>query len=131
MANIVLRNAAGENVTYKGITSIIFNTDDGSTVEFIEGSRTYVLGKYTEYTLTLDKWNGTTYTLTTTDYLNVVDAQLGIPPNSSLDNAQTIIHSCLTIANIENNESNTVFTIGAVKAPTKDVTIAIWRSTSA
>lgn len=74
MANIVLRNAAGENVTYKGITSIIFNTDDGSTVEFVEGSRTYVLGKYTEYTLTLDKWNGTTYTLTTTDYLNVVDA---------------------------------------------------------
>ncbi|MCD8376731.1 MAG: hypothetical protein LUD69_07285 [Oscillospiraceae bacterium] len=37
MADIVLKNAAGEDVSYEGVTSVVLNTSDGSTATFSEG----------------------------------------------------------------------------------------------
>lgn len=126
MANIVLKNASGEDIIYKGITSIKLNTEDGSVAEFVESPIVHVIGDYVEFTLLLDNWNGTTYTITTSEYVNITDVQLGIPPNSSLSNARMLIQSCLTIPGLESDESSTTIRIGAVKAPTSDVTVAIW-----
>jgi hypothetical protein len=36
MANIVLKNAQGENIVYKNITSIHLNTEEGTIVEFVD-----------------------------------------------------------------------------------------------
>ena len=101
------------------------------------GGTVYVVGNPVEFVLSKDGWNGTIYTITTEEYGVVGDLQLGIPPNSTMPNAQRLIQCALTIPQISNvmvdNDGDEVketnratITISAVTAPTEDVTIAIW-----
>lgn len=126
MANIVLKNAQGENIVYRGITSIKFNTEDGTETEFVEQATQYVQGDYVQETLYLADWNGTTYTLTYSTYLNTATVQLGIPPDSSLFNAKLLIQHALNVSHIEKTDTALTLTISALKPPTSDLTIALW-----
>ena len=126
MANIVLKNANGENVVYKGITSIKFNTEDGTEVEFVEQATQYVQSNYIEQTLLMTNWSGTTYTLTFDTYLNTQAVQIGIPPESSLPNAKLLIQNPLRISHLEKTSSSLTLTISALKPPTSDLIVALW-----
>lgn len=97
----------------------------------------YVVGEPTEFTLTADGWNGTTYTIVTTDYGTVGELQIGIPPSSSMTNAETMKRCALTIPQIVNQMIDTngdgvtdinqaTIYISAVTAPTEDIVVAIW-----
>lgn len=126
MANIMLKDANGNDVVYKNITSIKLNTEDGSVVEFVEQPMNYVVGNYTEKTLLLENWNGTSYYLDIPEFVNLYDVQIGIPPNSSAPNARMLIESCLSVPEVTSNDSGTSLKISALKAPTTDVIIAVW-----
>ncbi|MBQ8331127.1 MAG: hypothetical protein IJX94_01340 [Clostridia bacterium] len=97
----------------------------------------YVVGNPVEFVLSKDLWNGTIYTITTTEYGEVGALQLGIPPTSSMANANRLIRCALTIPQITNTRIDTdgddvketnqaTITISAVTAPDEDVTVAIW-----
>lgn len=97
----------------------------------------YVVGEPTEFTLTADGWNGTTYTIVTTEYGTVGELQIGIPPASSMTNAETMRRCALTIPQIVNQMIDTngdrvtdinqaTIYISAVTAPTEDIVVAIW-----
>ena len=97
----------------------------------------YVVGEPKELTLTADGWNGTTYTIVTTEYGTVGELQIGVPPSSSMTNAKIVEQCALTIPRILNTmidtdgdnvkETNraTIY-ISAVTAPTEDIVVAIW-----
>ena len=97
----------------------------------------YVVGEPTEFTLAADGWNGTTYTIVTTEYGTVGELQIGIPPSSSMTNAETMRRCALTIPQIVNQMIDTngdrvtdtnqaTIYISAVTAPTEDIVVAIW-----
>ena len=94
-------------------------------------------GKPVEFTLSKDVWNGTIYTIQTTEYGEVHNLRLGIPSTSSMTNAQRLVECALTIPEITNamidtdgdnvkDTNRATITISAVTAPTEDVVIAIW-----
>lgn len=107
-------------------------TDLASEIDNIQSG-----GKPVEFTLSKDGWNGTIYTIQTTEYGEVNGLRLGIPPTSSMTNAQRLIECALTIPEVANTMIDTdddnvkdtnraTITISAVTAPIEDLVIAIW-----
>ena len=137
MANIVLKDADGQNKIYQGITSIVLPTTDGKTATFIEQTKpNYVTGGYVTTVLEASKWNGTTYILTVNNYgILPYDLQLSIPPVlNSPANAKAMIENALIITNVINYPNSTddiqyeysEIYISALETPIIDIRVAIW-----
>lgn len=98
----------------------------------VGGGATYwAIGSPTVFTLDKDKWNGTSYSLVIGQYDAVSNnIQLGVPPQSSMYNADIVTKCAMTIPKIsyasgDNGRTYTVI-ISAVNVPVVDVQIAIW-----
>lgn len=136
MANLLLKGQDGIEREYHGITCINFKTAEGGLATFVEDRPNYVIGRPVEFTLDPTMWNGTTYTLTFSDYGEVSDnIQIGVPPMSSMKNANLVVQSAISIPEVANSfttvdsvstYSSTTLTLVAVTAPIEEITIAIW-----
>lgn len=82
----------------------------------------YIYATPTEFTLSKDSWNGTTYKLGISDYTVVSTPQIGLPPISDYVNTGAVVRAALTIP----ESSSSSITISAVNAPTRDIKIAIF-----
>lgn len=144
MADVVLKNAAGENVTYVGVNTVRLAKNGGGTVDFGTGGGTqYVSGSVTEVTLEASGWNGTTFvkTLTYTDPTDPVyttGLQIGIPPTSSAANAEALRAAGITLPQATKSTSTSesegvttttvtvTLTFSAIYTPSADVRIAVY-----
>ena len=142
MANVVLKNASGSDVTYSGVDTVRLVTSGGETVDFSVGGTTeYVAGSLTTITLAAADWNGTSQTVTltytdTTVYTN--NLQIGIPPSSSASNADAVIAAGITLPYVSQSSSTSEndgvttttttvqLTFSAITAPSVDVRIGVY-----
>lgn len=92
----------------------------------------YVIAAPIEVTLDVNKWNGTTYTLTMTGYTPIYELQIGLPEVSSSTNTAEVVKSALTIpqtsASTDSSTGVTTVTIviSAITAPTIDIDVALF-----
>lgn len=136
MANLLLKDAEGIEREYPGVTCINFKTVEGGMATFVEDRINYVKGDPVEIELKAENWNGTSYTITTSEYGAISEnIQVGVPPTSSAKNARLVVQSAITIPSVTNSytTSNSVQTYSsstiilvAVTAPVEDITIALW-----
>lgn len=138
MANIVLKDAQGQDKIYNGITSIVLPTTDGKTATFIEQTApNYVTGSYVLTVLKADQWTEEmTYTITTDSYgVLPLNLQMGLPPvlNNPM-NAKIIVENVVVISKIQNYATSfdssiydhSVITFSAMEIPKEDILVAIW-----
>lgn len=138
MADILLRDAKGEPVVYPGVTCIKLKNKDGGSTAFYTRKDSYVVGEPVNITIPVTGWVGSKYTLTTSDYGPIDKLQIGIPVESSIDNAQSIVACALTIPRVTNSYTDndgddvletytsSTIEISAKEPPTKDITVCIW-----
>lgn len=134
----MLRDIHGEPNIYPGVTCIKLKNKEGGSTAFYTRKDNYVIGNPTIITIPVADWVGSRYTITTSEYGEVGNLQLGIPIDSSMDNAQRVIECALTIPIINNKfldkddddiletYDSTTIVISAKEPPTKDITICIW-----
>ena len=125
------KNGSSEPLTLEQMVTSINNLQADVDVP----STTYVIGNPIEFVLSVDSWNGTSYSLEAENYsVGSKDVQIGLPSKSSTVNAQAVIKAALTIVktyNISADKENGTpayaeLIISAVNTPTKDITVAIF-----
>lgn len=138
MADIFLINKYGEPQVYSGISCVKFKNSDGGVSEFYSRKNNYVVGTPINITIPVSEWSGTKYTFEVSEFGPIENLQIGIPVESSIENAQIIMECALTIPywrnsyldkdddGIAETYSCSTISISALKTPTKDIAVCIW-----
>lgn len=95
-------------------------------VKMNDGESAYVISEPVEFTLLADKWSGTTYILSITDYSVAEWVQIGLPAVSTAPNTQAVIKAALTIPQVVAGETSGTIYISSVQRPSEDLKIAIF-----
>lgn len=97
--------------------------------------KAYLTGSVADFTLVAGNWNGTTYTLTTTEWIVAAGQQplMDLPYTSSAVNVQRVVESGITMPSITTSEDDGTTTIifSAVRTPLVDVDVAVFNITAA
>lgn len=91
----------------------------------------FLTGGTAEFTLLAENWNGTTYTLTTTEWI-VTDGQtplMDLPFTSSAVNAQRVVEAGITMPSVSTSSGTTTIIFSAVRTPPVDVDVAVYNIT--
>ena len=91
----------------------------------------FLTGGTAEFTLLAENWNGTTYTLTTTEWI-VSDGQtplMDLPFTSSAVNAQRVVEAGITMPSVSTSSGTTTIIFSAVRTPPVDVDVAVYNIT--
>lgn len=80
------------------------------------------------FTLEASKWNGTTYTVSTTAWKTSDTATplMDLPYNSTSVNAQRVVEAGITMPSCATGGSTTTIVFSAVTTPTVDVDVAVF-----
>lgn len=91
----------------------------------------FLTGGTAVFTLLAENWNGTTYTLTTSNWI-VADGQtplMDLPFTSSAVNAQRVVEAGITMPSVSTSNGTTTIIFSAVRTPPVDVDVAVFNIT--
>lgn len=131
MANLSLKDSTGQQHIYPGITSIKIKNENGGLTEYYQDKQSYETLVPVEIVIPYSGWDGTKYEITISDHGEATNLRLGIPPGSSMENAEVLIKSGLTLSHFSNYYSDSVYKntnliIRASAVPLTDVTVVLW-----